>query len=107
MYLKEKYNQASIFEQTKVVYSLFKDSFIGSLSKDLKNKILFDQIDDNHLSLIDTPNAKNLNKLAIQYSDYVDITKSFNNKDICISYMNEIAKELEILFRNLVSFNVL
>ena len=82
MYLKEKYQQASIFEHTKVVYSLFKDSFVGSLNKDLKAKILFDEIEDNHLSLIDSPNAKNLHKLAIQYSDFVEITKSFNNKDI-------------------------
>ena len=82
MYLKEKYNHASIFEQTKIVYSLYKDSFMGSLNKELKNKILFDEINDEHLPLINTPNAKNLHKIAIQYTDFVDVTKSFNNKDI-------------------------
>ena len=82
MYLKEKYNHASVFEQTKVVYSLYKDSFIGSLNKELKNKILFDEINDSNLSIINTPSAKNLHKLAITYSDLVLKTKSFNNKDV-------------------------
>ena len=82
MYLKEKYNNASVFEQTKVVYSLYKDSFVGALNKKLKNKILFDEINDEHLHLLDNPSAKNLHKLAIQYSNFIEITKSFNNKDI-------------------------
>ena len=83
MYLKEKYNNASVFEQTNVMYTLYKDSFVGSLNKKLKNKILFDEINDEHLHLVDNPSAKNLHKLAIQYSDFVEITKSFNNKDVC------------------------
>ena len=83
MYLKEKYSHASVFEQTKVIYSLYKDSFVGSLNKKLKNKILFDEIKDTHLSLISTPNAKSLHKIAIQYSDFVYKTKLFNNKDVC------------------------
>ena len=82
MYLKEKYNHASVFEQTKIVYSLYKDSFIGSLNKELKNKILFDEINDENLSIINTPSAKNLHKLAITYSDFVLKTKLFNNKDV-------------------------
>ncbi len=82
MYLKEKYNNANVFEQTKIVYSLYKDSFMGSLNKELKSKILFDEINDTHMSLINTPNAKNLHKIAVQYADFVDVTKSFNNKDV-------------------------
>ena len=82
LYLKEKYNHASVFEQTKIIYSLYKDSFIGSLNKELKNKILFDEINDSNLSIINTPSAKNLHKLAITYSDLVLKTKSFNNKDV-------------------------
>tara|TARA_Y100001954_G_C15683386_1_gene538950 strand:- start:649 stop:1002 length:354 start_codon:yes stop_codon:yes gene_type:complete len=82
MYLKEKYNNVNVFEQTKIVYSLYKDSFIGSLNKELKSKILFDEINDTNLSIINTPNAKNLHKLAITYSDFVLKTKLFNNKDI-------------------------
>jgi starch synthase len=54
MYLKEKYNDASVFSQTKIIYSLYKDSFVGSLNKELKNKILFDEINDKNLSLIYT-----------------------------------------------------
>ncbi len=82
MYLREKYNNATVFEHTKVVYSIYKDSFVGSLNKKLKMKILFDEINDKHLSIINTPNAKNLHKLAIQYSDFIDIRKPFNNKDV-------------------------
>lgn len=82
LYLKEKYNHASVFEQTKIIYSLYKDSFIGSLNKELKSKILFDEIDETNLSIIDTPSAKNLHKLAIKYSDFVLKTKLFNNKDV-------------------------
>ncbi len=83
MYLKEKYHNASVFEQTKVLYSIYKDSFVGSLNKKLKSKILFDEINDEYLSLLDNPSAKNLHKLAIQYSDSVELTKSYNNKDVC------------------------
>ncbi len=99
MYLKEKYHSASVFEQTKVVYTLYKDSFVGSLNKKLKNKILFDEINDVHLSQIDTPNAKNLNKLAIQYSDFVQITKSFNNKDV-FSFIKKLGVESNTIGEN-------
>jgi starch synthase len=92
MYLKEKYNEASVFEHTKVIYSLYKDSFVGSLNKNLKTKILFDELNDTHLSLINTPSAKNLHKLAIQYSDFVDIKKSFNNKDV-FSFIEKLGIE--------------
>ena len=95
MYLKEKYNNASVFENTKVVYSLYKDSFVGSLNKDLKNKILFDEIAQENLPLINTPNAKNLHKLAIRYSNFIEITKGFNNKDVCSFIQKENIKYIE------------
>ena len=100
MYLKEKYNNASVFEQTKVVYSLYKDSFIGSLNKKLKNKILFDQINDKNLGILDNPSAKNLHKLAIQYSDFIEITKSFNNKDVNSFIKNKGINSLTSLDNN-------
>ena len=99
MYLKEKYNNASVFENTKVGYSLYKDSFVGSLNKELKNKILFDEISDKNLSLINTPNAKNLHKIAIQYSDFVDIKKSFNNKDI-FSFIEQLGLDSNNVLKN-------
>jgi len=100
MYLKEKYNNASVFEQTKVVYSLYKDSFIGSLNKKLKNKILFDEINDKHLDILDNPSAKNLHKLAIQYSDFIETTKSFNNKDVSSFIKNKGINSITSLDNN-------
>ena len=64
-----------------------------------KNKILFDEISDKNLSLINTPNAKNLHKIAIQYSDFVDITKSFNNKDV-FSFIEQLGLDSNNVLKN-------
>jgi len=81
-YLKNKYNTANVFENTKIVYSLFKDSFMGSLCKDLKKKIMFDDVPEGLLSHIGTPNATNLHKQAIEFSDFVDPRKGFSSKEV-------------------------
>ena len=70
-----------------------------ALNKQLKEKILFDEINDTHLSLIETPNAKNLHKLAIQYSDFVYKTKLFNNKDV-ISFMEKLGMDPNNVLEN-------
>ena len=82
LYLHKKYNTASVFENTKILYSIYKDSFKGSLNKRLKEKVMFDEIEEESVLHLTSPTAKNLHKQAIQFSDFVDPCKGFNSKDV-------------------------
>ncbi|MDT0553669.1 MAG: glycogen synthase [Bacteroidetes bacterium MedPE-SWsnd-G1] len=71
LYLKEYYKDDALFENSKVVTSIYNNKFDGSLNEELKQKVQFDNIDDQKLNEIDTPNFSNLLKIAIESSDAV------------------------------------
>ena len=45
MYLKTIYNGHPIFEDTKIISSIYKKAFKGLLNKDVNGKVKFDGID--------------------------------------------------------------
>jgi starch synthase len=71
LYLKEFFKNDALFKESKIVTSLYDDSFKGELSKDLVKKISFDNIEIDKLATIDKSNFVNLQKLAIEYSDFI------------------------------------
>ena len=68
LYMKTYFAQDPIFEQSKLVTAIYQDDLNGSLATELKDKIAFDQIEED-LSGLTTPNYNALMELAIRYSD--------------------------------------
>lgn len=71
LYLREYYKEEPLFNQSKIVTSLYNSGFKGELNKELANKIRFDRIDNNKASNLEIPNHINILKSAIENSDAV------------------------------------
>jgi starch synthase len=71
LYLKHFYKDDTILNHSKIVYSLYNDSFVGALSEDLKRKLTIDVGQEPLLALLDNPDFINFSKFAIQFSDAV------------------------------------
>ena len=69
MYLREYYKDEPLFKESKVITSIYKQSFDESLNKELIDKVKFDEINDIHLQNLKVPNYVNLIKTAIDFSD--------------------------------------
>ena len=82
LYMKKLYREHPVFSDTRIISSLYKNSFTGTLDKNLIDKIKFDGIDDDILDLIKKPNSENLYKIAAQFSDGIVFEKNYENKNI-------------------------
>lgn len=71
LYLKTYYKKEPLFFDTKIVTSIYPDSFDGVLTENLKEKFQFDNIPDDFISLYERPTYNALVKNAIDYSDGV------------------------------------
>ncbi|WP_142784331.1 glycogen/starch synthase [Changchengzhania lutea] len=69
VYLKEYYKDEPLFNESKIVTSVYNQSFNETLNKDLFNKIKFDNINDDAIEGLKEPTYTNLMKVAIDYSD--------------------------------------
>lgn len=73
VYLKNYYGNEPLFKDSKIITSVYKNSFEGELEESMKKKVMFDGIDDDKVNLLNTPNYNNLIKIAVTYSDGVII----------------------------------
>ena len=69
VYLKEYYKDEPLFNESKIVTSVYNQSFDGSLNKDMFNKIKFDNINEDAIKTLKDPTYNNVIKVAIDYSD--------------------------------------
>lgn len=69
LYLKEYYKDEPLFNESKIVTSVYNQSFEGSLNKDMFNKIKFDNINEDAIKTLKNPTYNNVMKVAIDYSD--------------------------------------
>ena len=89
LYLRNYYGNEPLFENSKIVTSVYNQGFNGTLNAEVSNKIKFDAIDDEALTHLDNPTFENVMKLAI------------NNSDAVIIGSEEISKELETYIEGL------
>ena len=73
IYLKHFYKDEALFSETKIVTSVYSQSFEGSLDAEMINKIKFDGVPQNAIQELEVPNYENLIKTAINHSDGVII----------------------------------
>lgn len=70
--LKKSYNEDPIFENAKIVYSLYNSGFNNPLNSKLKDKLVDDCISEEDLNAIsDEVSFVAINKLAIDHSDAI------------------------------------
>ena len=91
MYIKKYYSDDPHFNESKVVFSVYNNSFDGSLNKKLSDKLKFDNFSDEDVSLLKDPNYENLAKTAITFSDAVVIAGSEINSNV-ESFIKESGK---------------
>ena len=73
VYLKHFYKDEALFSETKIVISVYGQSFDGELNNEMINKISFDNIPVEAIQELKNPSYENIIKSAIVNSDAVII----------------------------------
>ena len=73
IYMKHYYKNEALFSETKIVSSIYSQSFEGTLDAEMINKIKFDGIPQEAISEIEIPNYENILKTSITHSDGIII----------------------------------
>ena len=71
LYIKEFYKNEPLFENSKVVTSVYNTSFDGALNEGMIDKLRFDEMADDKINELEVPNYENLMKVAMENSDGV------------------------------------
>ena len=71
VYLKKAFSEDPIFDNTKVVYSIYDQESNVEIDNDMARKSIISGVSDDDVSLINTATVNNLHKLAIKYADAV------------------------------------
>jgi starch synthase len=69
IYLKEFYKNEPLFTESKIVTSVYNQSFDETLDIKMINKVRFDNINEDAIKHLEQPSYVNLMKVAIDYSD--------------------------------------
>ena len=73
VYLKHFYKNEALFSETKIVTSVYAQSFDGTLNKGMINKVKFDGVPADAIADLEVPNYENIIKATINHSDAVII----------------------------------
>ena len=73
IYMKHFYKNEALFSETKIVTSVYSQSFDGTLDPEMINKVLFDGIPSDAVSDLKTPDYESIIKTTVQHSDAVII----------------------------------
>ena len=89
LYLKTYYDKEPLFENSKIVTSLYGQGFDGTLSSEVINKLKFDDIKEELVKELKEPDYVNMMKVAIKNSDAL-IIGSDKLPEALNEYLNEI-----------------
>ncbi|WP_111307789.1 glycogen/starch synthase [Confluentibacter sediminis] len=91
IYLKEYYKDEPLFNESKIVTSVYNQSFNNTLSNDMFNKVKFDNLNEDSIKVLEEPSYVNLMKIAIDYSDALIVGSEEIPKDLT-TYMKDSNK---------------
>lgn len=103
LYLRNYYGNEPLFENSKIVTSVYNQGFSGTLANNTIDKVRFDAIADEAIAELDEPNYVNLMKIAIKNSDAVIVGSQEIPKEL-EDYLNTIDKPL-LKYHNLENFS--
>lgn len=69
VYLKEYYKNEPLFSDSKIVTSVYNQSFEGALDSNMIEKVKFDNIDKDIIKVLENPTYNSIMKIAIDHSD--------------------------------------
>jgi len=93
LYIKKAFREDPLFNDTKVVFSIYDDGFSGNLSKDFKKKAVIDGVTEKDLHVVSSPDYVNLLKLAINFSDGIILGSQNINSDV-LKYLKTADKQI-------------
>lgn len=82
IYLKHYYKDEGIFGDTKIISSVYNQSFEGELDVELINKLAFDNLPAENIDLYKKPTFENLMKATIDHSDAIMIPMEGLSSDL-------------------------
>ncbi len=82
LYLKEFYKTEPLFAESKIVTSIYNQSFEGSLDNNMIKKVSFDGLSEEAIKPLQKPTYLNLMKLAIDNSDAIIKGSESLDKDL-------------------------
>jgi starch synthase len=103
LYLRNYYGNEPLFENSKIVTSVYNQGFDGSLAKNTIDKIRFDAIDDEVISELEKPNYVNIMKIAVKNSDAVIVASEEIPQELN-EYINTLGKPV-LKYHNMENFS--
>ncbi|WP_339695690.1 glycogen/starch synthase [uncultured Marixanthomonas sp.] len=88
LYLRNYYGTEPLFENSKIVTSVYNQGFDGTLNNNVMEKILFDGIEEESIEELKEPNYVNMMKVAVK------------NSDAAIIGSDELPEEMENFLNN-------
>jgi len=76
LYLKKYYGSEPLFENSKIVTSVYNQGFTGTLDKEVIEKLMYDGIEEEDIIELKDPTYVNLMKIAVKNSDAIIIGSS-------------------------------
>ena len=76
IYMKHFYKNEALFSETKIITSVYSQSFDGNLDIEMINKVKFDGVPHEAIQELEIPNYENLIKSAVNHSDGVIVASS-------------------------------
>ena len=73
IYMKHFYKNEALFSETKIVTSVYSQSFEGTLNAEMINKIKFDNVPEDTISELKNADYENVMKATINHSDAIII----------------------------------
>ena len=93
VYLRSIYADDPLFNNYKIIYSIYNNDFKTPFRSSFADKLRYDGIDGENLKLIKTADFINVSKLAIKYSDGIIIGSEKINDELN-SYLKTIKKPI-------------
>lgn len=91
VYLKSIYSDDPLFQNQKIIYSVYNNDFKTPFRSTFADKLRFDGIDGDSLKMVKNPDYVSISKLAIRYSDGVIIGSDKINEELS-TYVKTINK---------------
>jgi starch synthase len=93
VYLKGSFAEDPVFSGSKIVISLYNESFDGTLDAGVRQKIENEGMKDPRLEILDLPSYENLMKLVIDYADGVVVEEPLDNTGL-VDYARQKGKKV-------------
>jgi starch synthase len=82
IYMKHFYKDEALFADTKIVTSVFNQSFDGALDANMGQKVQFDNIPKEDITELDNPTFENIMMASINHSDGVVIASDMVSSNL-------------------------